>query len=412
MATHDVDQKILGHLAEQSQKSNKPLAAALFKILGLSVLLARRLIRARKLRRDPPSDSAKTETLHHHIIWLAREGLQVTEIFILPHTTDLQHGPLLKVFSAKLRASFYHVFALFHNSPPVRLMSPTLSASPVPASAEKTSSPLSLSQGNGQRKSPAETRTTAAKQSPEESKENPPQAREREGKDGRRDPIFSMISDSSAVTNPWANINVVSPPPGFGGTAQTQVSNPAAFLLPSVDYLPSTTAAFREAASLAKSLLPGSSPLRLSVSLEQCAYFWDCLHDRKACRKLAAQTIKQVYDAQEPMNDVDFEDAAVLVGTLGRMMKRKSFEGTPRLAVGSPANPATTGDIRTPSPATRLDVPPVPRITHSPASSMTIPRRPVGTPPGVRSKSKSPSSIPRPIRSSGNGNGGSKPKSA
>lgn len=403
MASHDVDQKILSQLARSVEESNGPLAAGLYQILGLSVLLARRLIRARKLRRDPPSDDTKTETLHHHIIWLAREGLQITEIFISPYATDRQHGPIVKVFAAKLRASFYHVYALFHNTPPVRLYSPTLSKT-YPTGNQPTA-PLSPTHGNGRRRGGTEERVTPPRYGGESEKENQPEARPRDGKSSR-DPIFSMVSDSSNVTNPWANINVISPPPGFGGATHEQVSNPADFLLPSKDFLPNTTAAFREATDLASTLLPGSSPLRLSILLEQCAYLWDCLHDHKGCRRLAAQTIKKVYDAQDPMSDADFEDAAVLVGTLGRMMRRKSFEGTPRFGVGSPANPATTGNIRTPSPLTREDIPPMPRITpsHAPgATGMTIPRRPVGTPPATRRGSRSPSSIPRPTRNNGNG---------
>jgi hypothetical protein len=48
------------------------------------------------------------------------------------------------------------------------------------------------------------------------------------------------------------------------------------------------------------------------------------------------------------MDDTEFEDAAELVGILGRMMKRKSWEGTPRVGMSSPepvvqSVPQTTG---------------------------------------------------------------------
>lgn len=43
------------------------------------------------------------------------------------------------------------------------------------------------------------------------------------------------------------------------------------------------------------------------------------------------------------MDDLEFEDAAELVGILGCMMKRKSFETTPRIGMGSPGLVAQGG---------------------------------------------------------------------
>lgn len=68
MASLDFDQKFLGRIAKQTEESNPFLSSALYQILGLSVLLARRLIRARKLRkldtsRDTPSLSAYQHTM-------------------------------------------------------------------------------------------------------------------------------------------------------------------------------------------------------------------------------------------------------------------------------------------------------------------------------------------------------------
>lgn len=53
-----------------------------------------------------------------------------------------------------------------------------------------------------------------------------------------------------------------------------------------------------------------------------CAFLYDCLHERDKSRSLAKVTIAEVYNAQEGMDDDMFEDAAELVGILGRMMKR------------------------------------------------------------------------------------------
>jgi hypothetical protein len=46
------------------------------------------------------------------------------------------------------------------------------------------------------------------------------------------------------------------------------------------------------------------------------------MHERESSRQLAKTTIAEVYNAQEGMDDDMFEDAAELVGILGRMMKR------------------------------------------------------------------------------------------
>lgn len=53
------------------------------------------------------------------------------------------------------------------------------------------------------------------------------------------------------------------------------------------------------------------------------------MHDGDASRRLAKATIKEVYDAQQGLDDDMFEDAAELVGVLGRMMKRGAGSGTP-----------------------------------------------------------------------------------
>jgi len=81
-------------------------------------------------------------------------------------------------------------------------------------------------------------------------------------------------------------------------------------------------AAFQEANDLAERLLWGSHPLRLSVKTEFSAFLYDCVKDADRSRRLAKNTIAEVYNATEGMDDEMFEDAAELVGTLGKFMKR------------------------------------------------------------------------------------------
>ena len=62
--------------------------------------------------------------------------------------------------------------------------------------------------------------------------------------------------------------------------------------------------------------------MRLSVRVEYVAYIYDCLHEAEQSRRLAKGSIRDVYEAQEGMDDESFEDAAEMVGILGRMMRR------------------------------------------------------------------------------------------
>jgi hypothetical protein len=115
--------------------------------------------------------------------------------------------------------------------------------------------------------------------------------------------------------------------PYFANGANGNGNGTATFLLQLQDYTPFATQAFREANELAEGLLPGSHPVRLSVKVEYVAYVYDCLHEAEASRRMAKMAIRQVYEAQEGMDDDSFEDAAEMVGILGRMMKRGLGQG-------------------------------------------------------------------------------------
>lgn len=266
MASSEVDQKYLGLLAAGTSHDNPFLSSMLYKILGLSVILSKKLVRARKLRRLDRTRETKSLQLYYHIIWLSREGLVILEQYILPMVQDYIE---LKILSYKLRASFYHIFVLFHNQPEIH--KPGVSSFP-------------------------------------------------DGQNGHTTPATDRNRGSISTTPPPMEGGPVGGPPGL---AKPQPPKPAAsFLLPAIDYIPTASACFAYAADLADNLLPGSHPLRLSVKLEYAAYLYDCLHDADACRKLAKQAIADVYNAQEGMDDESFEDAAELVGILGRMIKR------------------------------------------------------------------------------------------
>ncbi|KAL2135213.1 hypothetical protein VTI74DRAFT_9419 [Chaetomium olivicolor] len=267
MASSEVDQKFLGKLAKAVEHDNPLLASVLFRILGLSISLSAQLIKARKQRQDAAQTAAAVD-LTCHIVWLSREGLVLLQQYVLPMVGNYVE---LKVLAYKLRASFYHIFVLFHNTPPVSAMGVNT------PEAQSTSTVPGL------------TPTRVDK-----------------GKGIARD-------DEDSSTHRGGPVN---PPPGFGPTP------PTAFLMKPGDYLAEAHQYFREAVQLAEQLLWGSHSLRLSVKTEYAAFLYECVHDAEGSRKLAKDTIAEVYEATEGIDNDMFNDACELVTVLGKMMKR------------------------------------------------------------------------------------------
>ncbi|EPE02977.1 14-3-3 protein [Ophiostoma piceae UAMH 11346] len=298
MASSEVDQKFLGKLAKAVEQDNPLLAAMLFKILGLSINLSQELVQARKLRRRDPAKSPQHLKLYFHIIWLSREGLVMLEQYVLPVVGKYVE---LKVLAYKLRASFYHIFVLFYNQPPVSTMG--LSSPDIAGSSEADTTPPRPAPG-----APSK------------------------GKGVARDEDYDMDAQSTRSslqpTHPMEG-GPVQPPPGFGPEP------PAAFLLPTADYLPLANRYFKDAITLAQDLLWGSHTLRLSVKTEYAAFLYECVHDVEGSRKLAKDTIAEVYEAAEGIDNDMFSDACELVTILGKMMKRGLSASTSSRAKGA-----------------------------------------------------------------------------
>ncbi|KAK5134954.1 hypothetical protein LTR08_005906 [Meristemomyces frigidus] len=344
MAVSQIEERILGRLARQAEPSNPLLSASLYQVLGLSILLSRKLFRARKLRRLDITRDTKSLQLYHHIIWLAREGLSITEVYILPYCQDGEQGPECRVMAAKLRASLYHVFCLFHNHPPVSAVSPKSGDS-----ASSPSSTRTVKADNGQvRRSPGK--------SPRYGREAG-DSRRRAGKLGLRDPIPSIMSDTSYITNPYSGPAQtpppVGPPPPIPIEARRTPTRPpgltpinvsptqaaASFLLPPLNFVPMAREHFDTAQHLATSLLPAAHPLRLSVSLEHAAFLWDCEKEYDRSRRLARRTIKEVYTSTEGLDDDEFADASALVQALGGVVRRGANGGSRQPSIEQMASP-------------------------------------------------------------------------
>ncbi|KAL2828528.1 14-3-3 domain-containing protein [Aspergillus cavernicola] len=352
MASAEVDQKALGNFAAIIGLENPFLSAMLYKILGLSVMLSNKLLRARRLRRLDPSRETKSLQLYYHIIWLSREGLLILEEFILPM---VEGSVELKILAYKLRASFYHIFVLFHNQPAVHSASLSSTA-------------------------------TISNELPE---------------------AQPSMRDQNSRLSFRVKPEVIHVPPGLPGTSEnvsrgkvmTQappglapVRHPrplSSFLLPAIDYTPTATACFNHAALLAERFLPGSHPLRLSIKLEYAAYIYDCLQDANTSRKLAKQAIADVYNAQEGMDDDSFEDAAEIVGLLGKIVKR----GTKKSSHGGSTTRSVTP--RAESSRSEGNRTPTARKTASPRTAATTPMPSPLTPKPTRS-GYSPAAVPNP----------------
>lgn len=277
MASSEVDQKFLGRLAKAVENDNPLLSTMLFKILGLSLSLAEQLVAARKERRPEAAPSSTSLKRILHILWLSREGLIMLHQYVIPMVGNYVE---LKVLAYKLRASFHHIFVLFHNNPPVSTM-----ANVTPETIAAASTPPTRI-GRGKAKS----------------EDDVPQSR----------------NSSIQPTHPMEG-GPVGPPPGF----EINVSSlsPEA-LLPWQDYVPVAHLHFKDAVELADTLLWGSHSLRLSVKTEYAAFLYECVHDAEGSRKIAKATIAEAYDAEEGMTDDMFRDTCELVTVLGKMMKR------------------------------------------------------------------------------------------
>lgn len=289
MASSEVDQKFLGKLAKSVEKDNPLLSSILFKILGLSLNLSEQLVAARRARKPDTASSPAFLRRVLHILWLAREGLIMLQQYVIPMVGN--YGEL-KVLAYKLRASFHHIFVLFHNKPAVS----NIGSWTPEAMAAAAFAPSSRQEDTGHHK-------------------------------------LNQLSYQRLYE---ADGGPVGPPPGF--EAQVALLPPSA-LLPQKNYLPAAQEYFEEAASLAEQLLWGSHSLRLSVKTEYVAFLYECVHDIAASRAVAKETIAQVYDATEGMDDDMFHDACELVTVLGRMMKRGA-KGKTSLVGKDPMIPA------------------------------------------------------------------------
>lgn len=389
MAVSQIEEKILGRLAKQAAASNPLLSASLYQVLGLSILLSRKLYRARKVRKLDTTRDTKSLQLYHHIIWLAREGLSITEVYILPYCQNGEQGPECRVMAAKLRASLYHIFCLFHNHPPIGQGSPR--SSPKSGSGSNGHSPKGKEKEEDRRRSNKSPKTISESG----------RRRRRASKQALRDPIPSVTSDTSYITNPYAPAPAITPSPTRSADAGRTPTRPpglipinigpaqaaASFLLPALNFVPMASEYFATAQHLADTLLHAAHALRLSISLEHAAFTWECSKEHEQARQLARRAIVEVYQSTEGLDDDEYADAVPFVQALGGIYRRGSNDSTPRISRHSPrSEPPSRQAPVPPIPPPGRVVPPIDRtIAVSPSY-----RRRVGSPAQARSSTRTP----------------------
>ena len=304
MATSEVDLKVLSKSAAAIDYDDPFLSAMLYRVLGLSMMLSGKLTlqqqrnhhHHQRQRLDQVRDARSHQRIRHHVLWLSREGLAILEQYVLPMVDKYVE---LSVLAYKLRCSFYHLFVLFCNEPPVQHSH---------QHSHRHQDPRTYNNNNDNDNN--------------------------NNNDGKRS---SRGASSSTTATPAASSSRHArhhPPPGLQQQQQQQPppqQNPTmiikhSFILPAMDYIPTAMACFKQASRIADRLLPGSHPLRLSVKLEYAAFLHDCVHDVNASRRVAKRAVVDVYQAQNGMDDESFEDAAEIVGILGKMIKRKPIE--------------------------------------------------------------------------------------
>lgn len=299
MASSEVDTKFLGKFADNLAGDSPFLASQLYQLLGNLTMLSPYVIKARKERRLDPTRHTKSMDLYCRIIWYARGGLLILEQYILPMINQYTE---LRCLANKLRASYYHLYVLFHNSPPISLKAVQLHTPPGLRSPRERA--VKLDKGKGV---------------------------------DRGSPGDPFRPSSVQPTHPLEG----GPVGGHGRISPHPVEYAPDFLVPAADYRPVTLEYFEDACALGESKLWGSHPLYLSARVEMCAFLYDCLHERDRSRQMAKTTIAEVYNAKEGMDDDMFEDSAELVGILGRMMKRGL--GSSSSAAGSSGTRTTAG---------------------------------------------------------------------
>ncbi|CAD6501859.1 BgTH12-02105 [Blumeria graminis f. sp. triticale] len=272
MAILEVDKKFLGQFACCVQNKHPLLAQKLYQVFGILTIMSTQMNEAYNLRVESRVQETQIVDLIDRVVWYAREGLQILEEYVLPMVANYRD---LKVLSFKLRASFYYLYTLFHNQPPLNF------------------------------ESKQSTRAWG----------RPPTYR----KIDKGRVVDLSYSHPSYFRGTFSRQN--SPNSSFSGGSQPYSEFSRNFIVDYHDYRPITLQYFQEAASLADSTLRANHPLRISIKVGYATYVSECLHDKEGSHQIASATVAETHNKQGPQNDEISSDAAMLVEVLTNMMR-------------------------------------------------------------------------------------------
>ena len=340
MAITRVDRKVLAHLINYYVSDNRILVDTLRTVLGLSVMLEQKLSQARRLRQFDKIREARSLDLYQQILFLAKEGLALTEVHIAPHCGENAEG-IHQVMALKLRASFHHIFCLYHNTPPVRLLRPNekkqLSIFSINYMASRKSQEFNLSASpNPSAKSFVTNPYAANGQAPPVSAHEPDKV----------SPKITLQSHAAPTR-----------PPGLGMNATKFYEPPVSastFLMPPLDYTPETKRLFERAAAFAENFLHPAHPLVLSLALERATFLIDCLSDYEKSLKVVKKAARAAWLARDPRH-ATWEDAMNIMREMSEILIRaeqvlhpeKHLVSTSQVT-SPPLHPPPTRDLPSP----------------------------------------------------------------
>lgn len=302
MALAEIDRKVLAHLINYYVSENRVVVENLRRVLGISVMLEEKLSDIQELRLFRIPLGARPVDAYRELLFLAKEGLALTEVFIAPHCGENADG-VYQVMALKLRASFHHIFCQYHNTPPVRQLRQKKVEGLSALSAYYLAS--------------------------------------------RQDQNFELAASpvpsvQSFVTNPYA-ANVQAPPilahvpadaqprtapiypPGLSAGTVNEYGFPVAastFLMPALDYTPETKRLFELATKRAEITLHPAHPLVLSLALEQATFLMNCLGEYEKAFKVIKRAARTAYLVRKEVTKANWDDDIKIMNDMTDVLSR------------------------------------------------------------------------------------------
>ncbi|KAG9942457.1 hypothetical protein KCU85_g9198, partial [Aureobasidium melanogenum] len=354
MALTQIDRKVLAHSINYYVSENKTVVENLRTVLGISVMLEEKLAYVHDLRVLNIDLGVKSLDPYRELIFLAKEGLALTEVFIAPYCGESADA-VYQVMALKLRASFHHIFCQYHNTPPVRLLRQKkaeglsafsayyiasrqdqdfdLAASPVPSVKSFVTNPYAAN--------------------------------------GQTPPVLPHVPANEQSQPRTAPVH----PPGFylnTGVGYEPPVSASTFLMPALDYTPETKRLFELAVKCAEEKLHPAHPLVLSLALEQATFLMDCLADYDKSFKVVKKAARAAYLSRREITKANWEDVVRILHDMTAIISRceQVLQPEKRLI---PVPPVTSPPLY-PPPDRELPTPP--RQRNGSARTDDYPRQP------------------------------------